>query len=112
MSLTGKQDMRMVQPRSRPVSFRLTPEEYHEVERIYARSGARSISDFARAAVMLWVANNNAAVSPEQRAVVEIRSNEMNALRELQAWICRIFTPLDSDEARVKLPGNSGTVEE
>ena len=42
---------------------------------------------------MLWVASNNATARPEQSAVVEIRSNEMAALRELQAWIRRILTP-------------------
>ena len=71
------------------------------MEQIYAKSGARSISDFARAAVMLWVANNNAA--PEQAALVEIRSNEMIALRELQAWIRRILVPAEGpDQAKAR----------
>jgi hypothetical protein len=101
--------MRGVQPRSRPVSFRLTPEEYREVELIYAKSGARSISDFARAAVMLWVANNNATVAPEQLSLVEIRSNEMITLRELQAWIRRILAPVEeSDQTTASLRRNSG----
>lgn len=73
------------------------------MEQIYAKSGARSISDFARAAVMLWVANNNAAADPEQAAFVEIRSNEMIALRELQAWIRRILVPAEGpDQAKAR----------
>lgn len=109
MRVARKRDMRVVQPRSKPVSFRLTPEEYREVELIYAKSGARSISDFARAAVMLWVANNNAAVAPEQLSFVEIRSKEMIALRELQVWIRRILTPVEgSDQATAGLRRNPG----
>jgi hypothetical protein len=101
--VAGRHEIRAVQPRSRPVSFRLTPEEYREVEQIYAKSGARSISDFARAAVMLWVANNNAAAAPEQSALVEIRSSEMIALRELQAWILRILVPAEGpDQAKAR----------
>ena len=85
--------MSVLQPRSRPVSFRLSAEEYKKLEGVYAKSGARSISHFARAAVMLLVSNSEAAAAPEHVTLVEIASRELKALRELQAWMRRVLTP-------------------
>jgi hypothetical protein len=83
--------MSVLKPRSRPVSFRLSAEEYRKLEGVYARSGARSISHFARAAVMLLVSKSEATTAPEQVTVVEVGSSELKALRELQAWIRRVL---------------------
>jgi hypothetical protein len=44
--------MAVTKPRSRLVNFRLTEEEFQSLRTASAESGARSISDFARSAVL------------------------------------------------------------
>lgn len=44
--------MPVYHPRTRLVNFRLSEEEFEVLQQTCARSGARSISDFARAAVL------------------------------------------------------------
>jgi uncharacterized protein (DUF1778 family) len=44
--------MSVLKTRNRLINFRLTDEEFHAVHQACAQQGARSVSDFARAAVM------------------------------------------------------------
>lgn len=44
--------MPVYHPRTRLVNFRLSEEEFEMLKETCARSGARSISDFARAAIL------------------------------------------------------------
>lgn len=44
--------MTVLRPRNRLVNFRLSQQEYETVKAVYALRGARSLSDFARAAVL------------------------------------------------------------
>lgn len=44
--------MPVFRPRTRLVNFRLSEDEYQALKEICARSGARSVSDYARAAVL------------------------------------------------------------
>ena len=49
--------MAIYSPRTRLVNFRLSEEEYQTLKEAAIQQGARSISDFARAAILNSVAN-------------------------------------------------------
>lgn len=55
--------MSVLKPRNRLVNFRLTEEEFEELRRSSAAQGARSVSDFARGAVMRQVEQPRVAES-------------------------------------------------
>ena len=51
--------MAIYSPRTRLVNFRLSEDEYQTLKDAAFRQGARSISDFARAAILTSVAHPN-----------------------------------------------------
>ena len=51
--------MTVLKRRTRMVNFRLSEEEYKDLKNICVANGARSVSDFARAAVCQMVGNTN-----------------------------------------------------
>ncbi|HCC56963.1 MAG TPA: hypothetical protein DEQ47_06795 [Solibacterales bacterium] len=53
-------------PRTRLVNFRLTEEEYETLKSAAENRGARSISDFARAAILSSVATQDSGASHGQ----------------------------------------------
>ncbi len=48
--------MPVYRPRTRLVNFRLSEEEYQQLKETCARSGARSVSDYARSSVLAGAA--------------------------------------------------------
>lgn len=67
--------MPVIKPRNRLVNFRLSEEEFEKLRASCALTGARSLSDFARDAVMRSVATG--LRSNEERAG-EVRTNEID----------------------------------
>ncbi|MFN7543743.1 MAG: plasmid mobilization protein [Acidobacteriota bacterium] len=61
--------MPVYRPRTRLVNFRLSEEEYQQLKETCARSGARSVSDFARSSVLSGAAQADvpAASFPSER---------------------------------------------
>lgn len=51
--------MPVLNPRTRLVNFRVSEDEFQKLKEGCARSGARSVSDFARSAVLAEVLPNN-----------------------------------------------------
>lgn len=47
--------MALFHQRRRPITFRVSDDEYSEIEKISVATGSRSISDFARNAMLLHV---------------------------------------------------------
>lgn len=69
----------ILKPRNRLVNFRLTEEEFQALQAATASQNARSVSDFARGAVMRQVAGG--AATPESLVNLE------SALGQLEARI-------------------------
>jgi hypothetical protein len=70
--------MAIYSPRTRLVNFRLSEEEYQTLKEAAIQQGARSISDFARAAILNSVAHphkegNNLDLAGLDRKVTEIQ---------------------------------------
>jgi len=70
--------MAIYSPRTRLVNFRLSEDEYQTLKEAAIRQGARSISDFARAAILNSVAHpikeaNNLDLAGLDRKVSEIQ---------------------------------------
>ncbi|WP_180540817.1 plasmid mobilization protein [Nevskia soli] len=70
--------MAIYSPRTRLVNFRLSEDEYQTLKDAAVRQGARSISDFARAAILTSVGNpktenGQADLSNLDRKVSEIQ---------------------------------------
>jgi len=80
--------------RSRLVTFRLSTEEYEQLEQVCVSSGSRSISEFARSAVMHRVSTRTSQKPSlgEDLATLSERLRELDtALKELSGWIGRIL---------------------
>jgi hypothetical protein len=58
--------MKVLKPRSRMISVRLSEAEYEELCRFSATTGARSLSDLARDAMRLLVKISNHDLSPTE----------------------------------------------
>ena len=73
--------MAICQPRARLVNFRLSEREYEELKKAAQDQSARSISDFARCAILKHVAASQPARADEPRASeierLETRVNEI-----------------------------------
>ncbi|MFN8811528.1 MAG: plasmid mobilization protein [Acidobacteriota bacterium] len=61
--------MPVYRPRTRLVNFRLSEEEYQQLKETCARSGARSVSDYARSSVLSGAAQAGALAAsfPSER---------------------------------------------
>jgi hypothetical protein len=87
--------------RTHAVTFRLAESEFEELSKAAVSQGARSLSDFARAAVMTQVANT--AGSSLSREEVESIAKRLDAfdltLKDLKAHVLQI---LHSTPAKVQ----------
>lgn len=92
--------MAILKPRSKVVNVRLSAEEYENVCTASVAQGARSISDFARAAVLTRAqSNGNTSIDGELANVNERIAELSGMLREMNQRMGRIATVL-ADEAK------------
>lgn len=63
--------MPVTEPRCKLINFRLSPEEHATVTRAAAAAGARSLSEFARTAVLAHIGTDLAATVRDLQARVE-----------------------------------------
>lgn len=67
--------MSVLRPRTRIVNFRLSDEEFRTMGRVCEASGARSLSDFARTAVLTTIASlrdDESPVSGQQNPLLRL----------------------------------------
>jgi hypothetical protein len=81
-------------PRTRLVNFRLSEEEYQQLKETCARSGARSVSDYARSSVLSGAAQAGVLAA-------EFPSSRMDRIESL---LERIDSRLENLTARGTLP--------
>ena len=78
-------------PRNRLVNFRVNQEEYETLRAACARNGARSISDFARLAVL-----KQASASGAQAAPIQWRLSVLgHKMSELESRVKRVLRLLE-----------------
>lgn len=76
--------MSVLKPRNRLVNFRLTEEEFDQLRQACGDQGARSLSDFARSAVMRQVEQPNSAQPLNQLGeVVDQLENRLQQMLNL-----------------------------
>ena len=88
--------MSLLKPRNRSVVFRLTEDEYDNLRTACVRSGGRSLSDFARSALLATIASNTGRRHAPEAIItrLEARINETNsALQSLILLVTRIIKP-------------------
>ena len=84
----------LLKSRSKLVSFRLSPEEYDALRQACIASGARSISDFAREAVLRGIETHHGSKSflGDDLATLSFRLEELDtALKNLSGIIARLL---------------------
>jgi hypothetical protein len=69
-------------PRTRLVNFRLTEEEYETLKSAAENRGARSISDFARAAILSSVATQDTGGNGQNLTGIDRKLEEINVAVE------------------------------
>lgn len=103
--------MSILKPRNRLVNFRLTEEEFVYLREACLAQGARSISDFARSAVLRQADRSgagltsggltaNASESPSTQSLAELQS----MMVQLQARVGQLVEQVDSTRAPVAEP--------
>ncbi|HSB16151.1 MAG TPA: hypothetical protein VLE22_16980 [Bryobacteraceae bacterium] len=83
--------MSVLRPRNRLVNFRLSQQEYETVKAVYAFTGARSISDFARTAVLRSAGATEASHGPAQSPL----SNLEHKVAELESRVTSLIRLLN-----------------
>ena len=86
--------MALLKARRRLVTFRLTDEEYENLQVVCAEKAFRSISEFARDAVLqrMEISNRPAMSLGEDLATLGMHLGELNdALKELSGRISRVL---------------------
>jgi hypothetical protein len=82
--------MPLLKPRNRSVVFRLTEDEYESLRAACDRSGGRSMSEYARSALLSAIATNRARRSRSlERQLKEIESS----LHSLIILVTRFIKP-------------------
>lgn len=84
----------VLKSRSRLVTFRLSTDEYEDLKRVCIEEGARSISDFARAAVLYRVQTRGSTKASlgDDLATLSARLEELDsALKDLSGRIARVL---------------------
>ena len=85
--------MSILKPRNRLVNFRLTDEEFVYLREACAAQGARSISDFARSAVLRQADRSApASDSPSTQSLAELQS----MMAQLEARVGQLVQQVDS----------------
>lgn len=87
--------MSVLKPRNRLINFRLTEEEFEKLRDACRDQGARSISDFARSAVMTQA---EGPVSTSAPARLEV------SMQALDARVSRLIELLQSGQLRATGP--------
>jgi len=78
-------------PRTRLVNFRLSEDEYELLKQTCARSGARSVSDYARAAVLSGASTASPTIEPVGSSPCADRWNRLEALiQQLESKMTRV----------------------
>jgi hypothetical protein len=72
--------MSVIRPRTRIISFRLAEDEYEQLQKLTATDGARSLSEYARAAVCHSLQTNPPADGEYQFGLAAL-SGSVEALR-------------------------------
>jgi outer membrane murein-binding lipoprotein Lpp len=85
--------MAISKPRNRVVLFRLTQEEYQQVQEACAEGGARSVSDFARARIL--------GTAPGGSSLNQIQSQ----LAELSASVAKLTEAVAASQPRAEAAG-------
>ena len=77
--------MAIQKPRTRLINFRVSEDEYDQLRQASEKSGARSLSDFARSAILHSFDGNghSAAIDDIDRKVVEMQESLSQVLRQL-----------------------------
>lgn len=101
--------MPVFNPRNRLVNFRLSEEEFERLRASSALSGARSLSDFARNAVMRSVAQNAPDASNAGPAPVPTIDRKVLELETRVAELVNLIESLKqaSDASRPAVPQES-----
>jgi len=90
--------MGMLKRRTRLVSFRLSDEEYERVQGACVAEGARSISEFARAALQRTATNPVKHATFDEGHPVETRTQELiETMRELTRQLGQLNSLIRSD---------------
>ena len=95
--------MSILKPRNRLVNFRLTEEEFGQLREACLAQGARSISDFARSAVLRQADYSEMAAprsahgviagdGPSTQSLLELQS----AMQQLEARVGQLVQQVDS----------------
>lgn len=95
--------MPVFNPRNRLVNFRLSEEEFERLRASSALSGARSLSDFARNAVMRSVAQNTVAPPPVEAASPTIDRKVL----ELETRVSELVSLIESLKQHAPAPAVS-----
>jgi hypothetical protein len=101
----------VLRSRSRLVTFRLDPEEYDALRRVCVSSGARSMSEFAREAVLSSVDAGNASKVSLGGDLVTLtaRLNELDKLlRSASGLIGRVLGGAEEGEEPAEQPKTLG----
>jgi hypothetical protein len=83
--------MSVLRPRNRLVNFRLSQQEYETVKAVYALRGARSVSDFARTAVLRSAGVAESSHGPAQSHL----SNLEHKVAELESRVTTLLRLLN-----------------
>ncbi len=85
--------MSILKPRNRLVNFRLTDEEFTYLREACSAQGARSISDFARSAVLRQAdRSSNSADHPSTQSLAELQS----MMVQLETRVGQLVQQVDS----------------
>ena len=103
--------MGVLRSRSRLVTFRLDPDEYDALRRICVSSGARSMSEFAREAVLGSVDAGKASKTSLRGDLVTLTSrlNELDRLlRSASGLIGRVLGAEGEEDEQPREAGGAG----
>jgi hypothetical protein len=99
--------MSVLKPRNRLVNFRLSDEEFAAMNTACEKSGARSLSDFARGAVLYAVEQADRGV----RVTAEAGAPPLDGMiSHLERRIEQILRLLDGVEGRAAMPADEANV--
>lgn len=86
--------MAVLKPRTRLVNFRLSEEEFQNLRAACASQGARSVSEFARGAVLHLMQAGEAPEAAERRlSHLDERVSELGAIVVRLARVLEVGTP-------------------
>jgi hypothetical protein len=95
--------MAVLRPRRRVIALRLSDDEYALIKRACAMDRARSISDFAREAILEQITQHGrSGYRPAEEVAVRLRLQELDAtLAEIKAFL--EYRSRSNEDSRVTL---------